>query len=296
LIYHWSSEIYGLGRAYRTAYNIPRGIPLPFFSDHGVIPSGVIDEEILNLPLRKKTLLTFSKSIAIQQGSIFNLRVLGQIHPWILYKEKKGIRRLDSASTVIFFPLHTVEGYNVMGMDDEASVDLLSELGEPKPNIRVCLHWNDLNTPREEFFKVQGFQIISFGNPMSDMFIENFYKYAQNAKYAISESWTSGIAFLIDLGIPCQIIPRDVQIASLNALNQNVGFSNPEVKKDINQAEDLFSQLFAEVSVQQQRFVQEHLGFEFRTEYKANRRAIISLYLTSLPSWIVYQCLRRFHR
>lgn len=287
LIFHWSSEIYGLGLAYRYVYRIPKIFPLPFFSDHGVIPSGVIDEAILNLPVLNKTFLTFSHSITRQQDKNNDLRIIGQIHPWVIYKEKKFIKRDPSPSKVIFFPLHTVEGYDVKGMDDNASIDFLNRLNEPKQNILVCLHWNDLHSKREEFFRNLGFQVINFGDPMSYDFIDNFYKYAVVTKYAISESWTSGLAFLIDLGVPCQIIPRYVEIESNSELNKNVGFSNPEVKNDIQESESMFLRHLPYVSDEQRKFVEEHLGYAFRNNLVSTRRIILSLYFTSLPNWFM---------
>lgn len=293
--FHWSSEIYGLGRAYRYVYNIPKLFPLPFFSDHGVIPSGVIDEAIPNTPIVNKTFFTFSSSIIKKRDQFTNLRIIGQIHPWVIYKEKKSIERNASPAKVIFFPLHTVEGYEVEGMNDQESVNFLKQLDEPEINIFICLHWNDLNSSRESFFKNMGFQVISFGDPMGDDFIDKFYGYARDTKYAISESWTSGLAFLVDMSIPCQIIPRIVQIRSNSELNRNVGFSNHEVLVDIQESEKMFAELLPEVSDDQKKFVQNHLGYRFRDNLGANKKIIIALFFTSLPSWIFHKIKQRFY-
>jgi hypothetical protein len=261
-----------------------------------VIPSGVIDEAILNMPVAKKTLLTFSDSIIKKRDDFEGLRIIGQIHPWVIFKEKKSIRRLSFPSKVIFFPLHTVDGYEVEGMNDLESVKFLKKLDEPEHNILVCLHWNDLHSKREAFFKQMGFQVISFGDPMRNDFIDKFYEYAQDTKYAISESWTSGLAFLVDMCVPCQIIPRDVLIKSNSELNRNVGFSNPEVKVDIRESERMFSKLFSSVSEDQRKFVQEHLGYAFRDNQEENKRIILSLFLTALPTWIIFKLKQQCQR
>lgn len=287
--FHWSSEIYGLGTAYRSVFKIPKFLPLPFYSDHGVIASGVIDESISNFPIWRKTFLTFSESVVEAKNDYPSLRILGQIHPWVVYKEKHSIKKVYSPQIVIFFPLHTVSGYEVSGMEDEKSIDYLKGLNEKMESIRVCLHWNDMGTEREKLFKNKGFDVISFGNPMGDEFIEYFYNFARNTKYAISESWTSGLAFLVDLEVPCVILIRDLRIKSNSNSNNEVGFDNPQIKVDIQYAEQLFSELRDDVSDQQKSYIRHQLGYPYRSNHSRNLRAVLILYITSWPSWWIYK-------
>jgi hypothetical protein len=287
--FHWSSEIYGLGAAYRSAFKIPRFLPLPFYSDHGVIASGVIDENILRFPIWKKTFLTFSESIAEARDIYPSLRILGQIHPWVVYKEKHSIKKSYNPEIVIFFPLHTVNGYQVSGMEDEKSISYLKSLNEKTGIIKVCLHSNDLGTEREKLFKSEGFDVISFGDPMGDEFIQNFYNFARVTKYAISESWTSGVAFLIDLDVPCVILRRDLRVESHSNLNRKVGFDNPQIRADIQYAEQLFSELTDIVTDEQRSYIQNQLGYPYRSNHSRNLRVVLILYVTSWPSWWIYK-------
>jgi hypothetical protein len=292
LTFHWSSEIYGLGTSFRTVFGIPKFLPLPFFSDHGVITSGIIDESIESYPIWRKTFFTFSESVLELKRNHPSLRILGQIHPWVIYKEKKSIRKSENPEEVIFFPLHTVSGYQVTGMDDEQSINFLKELNEEIGTIKVCLHWNDLGTEREALFKHSGFEVISLGNPMSGEYIRNFYDFAVKTKFVISESWTSGLAFFIDMDIPCMILKRELRIESDSEFNKNVGFANPRIKSDIQHAENLFSDLNPCVTIEQKQFIQNELGYSFRANNAKNFRVIVLLYLTSWPSWIMYQAIQ----
>ena len=146
-----------------------------------------------------------------------------------------------------------------------------------------------MGTEREKLFKSKGFDVISFGNPMGDEFIEYFYNFASNTKYAISESWTSGIAFLVDLEVPCVILRRDLRIKSNSNINTKVGFDNPQIKVDIQYAEQLFSELRDDVSDEQKSYIRHQLGYPYRGNHSRNLRAVLILYITSWPSWWIYK-------
>jgi hypothetical protein len=223
-----------------------------------------------------------------------SLRILGQIHPWVIYKEKKLIRKSDKPEYVVFFPLHTVSGYTVTGMNDVDSIKYLMGLQLNKDSIKICLHWNDLGTHREIFFKKNGFEVISLGDPMSDKYIMNFYDLAAGTKFVIAESWTSGVAFFVDMDIPCVILKRELKVESISEFNKKVGFDNPQIKSDIQYAENLFSDLKEFVTIEQKNYIQKQLGYSFRSNNAQNLRAIIFLYLTSWPSWFVYKVRLKF--
>jgi hypothetical protein len=155
-----------------------------------------------------------------------------------------------------------------------------------RSEVRICLHWNDFGTHRHRFFVKNGFEVFTLGDPMKDSYVDIFYEYAINAKYAISESWTSGIALLVDLGVPCTILPRELFVTSTSEKNSNVGFANPAIKRDIQESEHLFEVLSEVVTSNQYDFVREHLGYQYKKSTFRNAALIYSHFLTSIPSWI----------
>jgi hypothetical protein len=283
--FHWSSEVYNYGLAFRKYYKLPRFLPLPFYSDHGVLQVGVIDANIIKRHIPKSIFLTFSPSIMRRQQEISTLKILGTLHPWVYYKEEKNLSRRQPSEYILFFPMHTLPGYQVAGVDDKLSVNFLVENSSQNLDTVVCLHWNDFASERKDFFENNGFKVVMVGKPFDKNYLDEFYRLAAGAKFAIAESWTSAIAYLVDFGVPCTIIKRDVKILNLSKPEDPFDENYLEMNNEVKKAEELFASFPPVISENQIAFVRTELGYQYRESYEKNRRAILGAYYQVLPSW-----------
>ncbi len=294
--FHWSAEAYNYGRTFREYYNLPKFLPLPFYSDHGVLPAGILDINILENHIPNSIFLTFSPSIYEKRNQFLTLQILGTLHPWVSYKEQKKLSRRRNPNSVVFFPMHSLPDFQIGGMDDESSCEFLLENFPRESEVVICLHWNDFESPRREYFEDHGFRVITLGNPFDKEYIDRFYNLAANARIAISESWTSAVAYLIDFGVPCSILKREVEIVNTSRPEQLFGKNHEFWSEEVAAAEGLFSIFPPAISEDQILFVKSELGYQYRDNYMRNRKAIRKAYFEILPRWVVMSLLRKGRR
>ena len=287
VMFHWSSEAYNFGITFRKYYKLPRFIPLPFYSDHGVLPGGIIDNNIIVQHIPKSIFLTFSPSITSRQREIPSLQILGTLHPWVFFKEEMNLVKREQPEYILFFPMHTLPGFKILGMNDDLSLKYLNENTSKNLAKIVCLHWNDYASGRKNIFENNGYKVVTIGDPFDDDYLEKFYELAAGAKFAITESWTSAVAYLIDFGVPCTIIQREVEILSENKPGELFGKSHSEWSLAVKKAEDLFALYPPVISEEQTDFVRQELGYQYRELRDQNRRAIFIAYYQILPKWLV---------
>jgi len=285
--FHWSSEAYNFGLTFRKYYKLPRFLPLPFYSDHGVLPGGIIDSNIIAQHAQNSIFLTFSPSITRRQQEIPSLQILGTLHPWVFFKEEMNLVKREQPEYILFFPMHTLPGFKILGMNDDLSLKYLKEINSKNLAKIVCLHWNDYASERKNIFESNGYKVVTIGDPFDDDYLEKFYELASRAKFAITESWTSAVAYLIDFGVPCTIVPREVEILSESRPEELFGRSHSEWSLAVKKAEDLFSFYPPTISEDQTDFVREELGYQYRELRELNRKAIIAAYYQILPRWFV---------
>jgi hypothetical protein len=163
--FHWSSEVYSLGKTYREYYKLPKWLPLPFYSDHGPMQSGIIDSQIIEECRFDSLYFTFSKKCLTRNTEVNKIKIFGTLHPWVSYREKNFKPSNNPKSFVIFFPLHTTPDYITTGVDDVSSIKYLSEIREAGYKVIICIHWHDLGGAREVLFRENGFETTSLGNP-----------------------------------------------------------------------------------------------------------------------------------
>ena len=268
--FEWSSEVYGLGKTFRKMAHYPKFLPLFFTSDHGVVLNSILDINIANGRTRTRRHLTWNPTIAeiYQDNSFF--KVSGIIHPWIHYKERMHLTRNYPGKGTIFFPYHTVPaGYITHGFSDEESINYLLNLPRDFQPITVCLHIHDLKTDRPKIFAEHGFAVTSVGNMMAFDYADDFYNLISSFAFSISEDWGSQVAYLVDFGIPCQVLPRKIEIFPadpatlfLAPLQKDIAMEN------IQKGYDLFADLPRSVSNEQKEFVERHLGYSFKNNIK----------------------------
>jgi hypothetical protein len=289
--FHWSQEVYSLGYLYRSAYRYPRFLPLFITTEHGVNFSPEFDEAIKRIKFRGLVFFTWNESSIHKHKKSKTPKFLEQIHPWIIYKEKHKLKIDDHRKGTVYFPFHTVPGIRSEGENDEESIKFLlsSNLSQP---ITICLHWNDYHSERKAYFEACGFDVTYVGHPNSPDFMRNFFDLVRDKRNAVVEGWSTAVSLLIDLGIPTLVLHRQVIEYGTEDPDDVRGYPNPEFRLGYEKACNLFYEHLSTPTLDQVRYVQNLLGYQYRKNTKRNLLMIwVSLFVVG-PQWIFVEIIK----
>lgn len=287
LRFHWSTEVYGLGTCFREYALYPRFLPFFFTSDHGINISRNLDPDIASGRIGTRKHLTWTSSNL--ELEIPQVKLVGVIHPWLFYlKSQKNINP-PSRKGSIFYPYHKVPGFDFLGLDDDSSIKYLLNLPKKYHPICVSLHMHDLGGDRQRKFEESGFQIVTLGQSDSEDYHQKFFGLVSKFAYAFSENWGSQVPFLILSGVPCQIIPRNVQIL---LKGEPASLHTEEYSQQSKKAEELFQNLPSEISGPQLEFANSTVGKTIGiSRFRLVRLAYTELLVVGIP-WLLHETFR----
>jgi hypothetical protein len=148
---------------------------------------------------------------------------------------------------------------------------------------------HDLGGDRQRQFEESGFQIVTLGKSDSKDYHQKFFSLISNFSYAFSENWGSQVPFLILTGVPCQIIPRNVQIL---LKGEPASLHTEEYSRQSKKAEELFQNLPSEISGPQLEFAISTVGKTIGiSRFRFIRLAYIELLVVGIP-WLLHESFR----
>lgn len=287
--FHWSSEIYSLGKCYREILGLPSFVPLLFTSDHGVNLGSAFDSGILELKEYWFPHLTWSPKVKNLEERLPFPKFQGFPHPWVIYRNKVGLESFEREirNGVIYFPIHSSGGSKPYGFDDKSGIKFLKENFSGDSKVRVCLTHGDFNSARSNLYKEEGYEIVTVGNPWHSSFVDNFYNLIKDCQLLISEGFGSQVAYAVEFGIPVYIVPRtSFELDEITGEIRRNFFENyPEVESTVQYAEQLFGKLDFEISDAQLHFVRDLLGFQFMDQQNNAIRKLRFRTAALLPYW-----------
>jgi len=242
---------------------VPFWLPLFFSSDHGVDIYSTMDSNILDPNSKIKIHFTWSSILLEKHKNLKQPKLKGAVHPWIHYKKINKIQRPETTKGTIVFPIHTTGGARVSGYDAAKLIEHLNGLPQSYRPITICLHQSDLDSERHKLFTMAGYDVTSAGNIYSSDFVDNFYDLISKFEFAISEGWGSQVAYLVDFGVPTQIVPRNILVTSASTGEEIVGGNDAAYQAKLRQAEKLFGATPSIVTPNQLEFIHETLGFNY---------------------------------
>ena len=287
--FHWSSEIYSLGKCYREVLRLPSFVPLLFTSDHGVNLGSAFDSGILDLNEDWFPHLTWSSRVQNLEGRLTSPKFLGFPHPWVAYRKNHGLEPTTAylRNEIIYFPIHSSGGSTPYGFNDSDGIQFLKENFGHDEKVRICLTLGDVNSSRSNLYEEQGYQVVTVGNPWNSNFVDNFYNLIKECKLVISEGFGSQVAYAVEFGIPAYIIPRlSYELdETTGEIRRNTFEDYPEVESRVRYVEELFGRLDFEISTKQREFIHGLLGFEFLADQKKLIRELRFRNTVLLPYW-----------
>ena len=285
----WTSEINGFNQAYRKWLKIPKWLPLPFYSDHGVDPSRRFQKhEIEN---KAKIHFTWTKARKEAGGTLKNKQIIRVQHPWISFRNiKKYTIKNNAKGTLIFF-MHTNVGIDVLEFNYDEYFNNIDKLPEEYRPIVICLHMHDINKGLHKKLRKYGYPILTLGHTGSWYFIDRFYQLASNFKFATSQIGGSELYYLTEFGVRYFIYGQKPKLINYGDLENPIGelvFPDHQAKETEEKKFNLFTQFPPKITQEKKRFIQEILGME-KTHNDNN--IIIKVYI-QMAKIFPYYCIK----
>jgi hypothetical protein len=288
--YHWIVEMNGYGHAYRKWLEIPNWAPLPFYGDHGVLTAGYLAEH--ELVQKTNLFFTFSKKrFEALNPQYKQFKIIRCPSPWVMYRQKKGIKLSSNASgTLIFIPKSLPEYKFKFSVSDYLEKIVTSK--EFEAPYTFILHHHDRGSLIEDKLKKYKYKIISFG---SDSFysniIDNFYATVSKYAFAVSAFPGSELFYTHELGLSFTKIQIDIEGVPLSDKLRNV-FDLQVMDKCSQEARIAINNLFSDDvnhdRIKQDLWINEMLSLDLANlENTAYFRSLVfKEFLPQLPNYI----------
>ncbi len=287
--HHWSSEIYGQGKAFRNIFRFPRWMPLLFTSDHGAALASDFDPSMFEFPKLLKFHITWSEPVAdnIRRRSEIKGRVMLAPHPWLVYRKMSHIELLPNRVGTIFFAFHSSPQTRTPNLNDDKTIEYLKQLPDNQKPVTVCFYHPDLQTARAKIYEAAGFYVTSAGDTRAYDFVDNFYKLVSNYAFAISQGLGSQVVFCTEIGIPTQIINSNIKVITSSSSSIFQSQLDPILEDKSREARELFGARYNQVTPDQLAFARHALGYTYLA--KIGRLRLYVYFVTALNflPWLI---------
>ena len=216
---HWTSELYSFGRLYREWAFFPKRLPLFIYSDHGVHKISAFDQHEVDNDAYYH--FTFNKERAIKNATLKNKKVICVPHPWISYRRRNTINKLEDAKGTLVFFSHSNDGLEFEGHDSDDYFEELMSLPVKYHPIVICMHMHDVRKGYYKKLRKYKIPIVTAGNTSSVNFVDEFYSILKKFKYATSNSPGTQMYYCTEMGIPYFLMGKTPKLVS------NLSSKNP---------------------------------------------------------------------
>lgn len=204
---HWTAEVYGLGKTYRSAFGLPPDAYLRFTSDHGVTDCL---EGFENHELRSPLHLTFQGhrySLFVQQGLKRRIAppwrrrsapksVIRVEHPYINYWTRRPPKvPRHRVGTLVFVPHSLPENLGYAVDDIDEFVNSTRTMPKEFQPVSLMVHYHDVRRGALDRLAGAGMRLLSAGHPMHPDFVDRLAEAVTHHRY-VASTWVGTEAFL----------------------------------------------------------------------------------------------------
>lgn len=233
-IFQWNA-FYGFDRIIKKYVGLPS-----FYSLKGVWPHGLLFNTRTVKGAERDTSLDTVFCYPPYRVSAYQSHtdkiVIPAAHP-ILYLLDMMQPGEEEREGTLFFPQHSTH-HVTAEMNYRALAHKLTELDDEYRPVTVCLYWKDVNMGRAQFFRENGFPVVSAGHMFDPEFLSRFCRLCAQHEYAAGNSIGSHIFYSVASG--CSYFHVDGVDYELDAdedvLERDTTESDPEIVDRIEQS------------------------------------------------------------
>lgn len=176
------AELYGMGFATRVVADLPRLMPLPYFSDHGVTHTEIWNH--VETSNSARTHVTWHEWRAGQDLS--PKRVVRITHPLVIFRRRRRIYRSVEASGSLVFLDHSLPNQDYKPYDYEEYFEKLASLPSQMRPKGVCIQMHDVHKGLHKTVRPFGIPLFTVGESSSNFYPERFYDLITRFEFATS--------------------------------------------------------------------------------------------------------------
>lgn len=238
--------------------------PLPLSGDHGHTPFAHLGSH----EKEEKTIfhITWSRPRAKSLSKTSAKVPIRVRHPWITFRENRGIRQEQTASGTLVFYSHSNRHNNIELPSVESYIDKLKRLPSEYQPVVICLHMHDVAKNLHLDLAKYGLPIITLGETSSQYFVERFYDMVKRFKFATSSTGGSELLYCEELGVKYFIIgeePTETDASGQIVKNSEEYLTYQPMSMNIEEAKAALFRQFPPTETQEKLiFVSDLLGLD----------------------------------
>lgn len=278
----WTTEIYGLGEAWRSTTGWPQNLPIAMTSDHGV--TFLLDLQDHEKAPKYRFHLTWStrKATRRPEGKL----VFPVVHPWVAFRRKAKLEKRPDASGCLVIVDHSVPGDQAIPSRLDNYFNELMKLPARYRPTAFLVHHHDVAKYLHEELRRFNLPVFTLGHVHSRQFARRFYDLVLRYEFTTSSMLGTHTVLSEEAGV-CSFLRGDSRI---------VDFSDKEAfDEDLYwNSVEMFSTFPPLGAAEKSEIVENLLGLEFW--HKSSRPRLLVLFVVSIVAQLVNNFRSRFHK
>lgn len=294
------SESKSLGKCFRELGSIPKWLPVPFFSDHGVhLHSEFFPIEQSN---ESRFHLTWSKWREFED--LPGKTVMRILHPWVAYRRLRNFeKRADAAGSLVFIT-HSNPSTSVKRTNLQNYFSALGELPFRYRPRGIMLYFADIAKGLHLELRSSGLPVFTAGSIESPFFVDRFYNIASRFEFSTSTMLGSHSFLCEEFGVrfflfgPREELEDDLMVPFANKqFEREVAlervFSFPPEKNAARKGA-VRDALSTDISVLQ---TSETIATLFKSEFFCSTKWVLAKILRKFkPNFLIFLRTRKKHK
>lgn len=251
------TEMYSQGRIIRDYAGFPDWLPLCVCSDHG---AGA-DVRVLNSEKENDAyaMLAFSNRKKRLYEAECSKPCYQIPHPFVWYRRKHNITRLEDAKGTIAFPAHS--SFDVdCNFDIDRYIGFLKGLPEEMQPVSACIFSVDVLKGMHLPFMAAGIPVCTAGHISDIRFVERYYDILRRFKYSTSNIAGSYMFYSIEMGIPFSLCGETVSLYNQGNTDWRMGAYG--LPTDFKRETSVCAGIHLTITPEQQRLVDTYFNMD----------------------------------
>lgn len=255
---YWSSENYGIGRAFRAyAGDYPSYLPLYIYSLHAA--SSEPKPALHELETTAEAMVVWTSASCDIFSKEMPIPCYQVTMPYVWYRREKGYEKLEEAKGTLIMPVHSTPQVDVV-FDVDKHIDDMKALPDEFHPVCFCLAAADINKGLHHAFLRRDVPVYTVGHGEDVRFVDRLYCLMRNFKYTMSNHVGSAAYYSVEMGIPFSLYGDRADLINHSSPNRPQGKIDFTQYPHIMEKQLIFQGLNMSISKEQAEFVNKSMG------------------------------------